>query len=115
MSLILQIKAEMKKSAAKMRTAKKQEAKADAKVKAVTASAQTKIRAAHATLSAAKDAVKVEEAVQHKLEQQLKLEDASTAPKTTGATKPTAVAKKPGPKTKGKERAAEGRREVASG
>jgi hypothetical protein len=84
MSLITQIKAEQRKSAAKMNTAKKRLTKTE-----------TKARRAAADLQAAREAVKLEEAVQHKLEQQLKLEEGTPA---TG--KGLQGHKKPGPKPK---------------
>jgi hypothetical protein len=126
MSLITQIKAEQKRCAAQMHTAKKKLAKADANA-----------RKAANELTAAREALKVQEAVAHKLEQQLKLEDSTPSSKAT-AKKPVAKAKpakvhkaKPAKKAaakakpakvkakaapKGKpSRAAQGRREVANG
>ncbi len=123
MSLITQIKADMKRAATKLARAKKREAKADANV-----------RTAAGALQTARTDVKTIEAEQHKLSQMLKLEEGSpSSGKAKPGPKAKAVkavakpkAKKPGPKAKAaakpakaekknQSRAAQGRREVASG
>jgi hypothetical protein len=126
MSVYTQIKAEQKQCAAKMKTAQKRLAKTEAEIRAIST-----------RLQAQRDVVKGLEGVQHKLDQQLKLEEGGkpTEKTRTGSAKPgpkpkvhaagVKTGKKPGPKPKAAKaskakggakastRAAEGRRQVA--